>query len=70
MNTNLKTYVLNIYIQGIFEKDIKVLKRETLFDLTHMMTIVDLVAISIEVQRIDNRCTFKKELTKMNFRIL
>ena len=39
------------------------LKRLTISDLTHMMSMADIVAISVETLRIDNRCT---ELICMN----
>ena len=38
-------------------------KRLTLFDLTHMMSVVDLVAINIETLEIDSRYSLEKEFT-------
>ena len=37
------------------------LKRTPLFDLTHMMSMIDLVAISVETLMIDSRCSLEKE---------
>ena len=37
------------------------LERITLSDLTHMMSIVDLVVINVETLRINNGCSFEKE---------
>ena len=37
----------------------------TLFDLTHMMRMADLVAIGVETPRIDSGCTLEKEFTKL-----
>ena len=36
-----------------------------LSNLTHMMSMVDLVAISVETPRIDSRCSLEKEFTKL-----
>ena len=36
-----------------------------LFDLTHMMSMANLVAISVETQRIDRKCYLEKEFTKL-----
>ena len=33
--------------------------------LTHMMSMVDLVAIGIETLRIDSECSLEKEFTKL-----
>ena len=38
------------------------LERITLFDLTHMMSMTDLVAISVETSRIYIRCSWRKSL--------
>ena len=37
----------------------------TLSNPTHMMSMVDLVAISVETLRIDNELSLEKELTKL-----
>ena len=41
------------------------LKRKELFDPTHMMSMVDLIAISVETLRIDSGCSLEKEFTKL-----
>ena len=41
------------------------LKRIALSDLTHMMSMVDLVVISVETPRIDSGCSSKKEFTEL-----
>ena len=41
------------------------LKRISLFDSTRMMSMADLVAISVETLRIDSECHPKKEFTKL-----
>ena len=41
------------------------LKRISLFDPTHMMSMDDLVAISVETPRIDSECHSKKEFSKL-----
>ena len=41
------------------------LKRITLTDLTHMMSMTDVVAITVETPRMDSRCTLEKEFTKL-----
>ena len=50
-------------------KTLNYLERITLFNLTHMMSIVDLIVISVETLRINNECSLEKEfieLTCMN----
>ena len=37
----------------------------TLSNPTHMMSIADLVAISVETLRIDNACSLEKEFTEL-----
>ena len=37
----------------------------TLFDTTHMMSMVDLVSIDVETVRIDSGCTSEKEFTRL-----
>ena len=39
-------------------------KRITLSDLTHKMSMADLVAISIEILRIHGGCSLEKEFTE------
>ena len=38
-------------------------ERIALSDLTHIMSMADLVAISVETPRIDRRCSLEKEFT-------
>ena len=40
-------------------------KRITLYDLTHMMSIVDLGAIDMETLRIDCGCSLEKEFAEL-----
>ena len=40
-------------------------KRIALFDLTHMMSMADPVAIGVEKPRIDSGCSFEKEFTEL-----
>ena len=37
----------------------------TLSDLTHMMSIVDFVAIGVETVKIDSGCSLEKEFTEL-----
>ena len=41
------------------------LERITKFDLTHMMSMSDLVAISVETLRIDIGCSLEKEFIEL-----
>ena len=41
------------------------LDKITLSNLTHMMNIVDPVAIGVETLRIDNGCSLEKEFTEL-----
>ena len=36
-----------------------------IFDLTHMMSMTDPLAISVETPRIDSGCSLEKEFTKL-----
>ena len=40
-------------------------RKVALSDPTHLMSMVDLVAISVETLHIDSGCFFKKEFTKL-----
>ena len=40
-------------------------ERITLFDLTHMMSIADLVAIVVETLKRDSGCSLDKEFTEL-----
>ena len=41
------------------------LERITLFDPAHMMSMTDLVTISVEIIRIDSSCYLEKEFTEL-----
>ena len=41
------------------------LERITLSNPTHMMSMVDLIAIAMETLRIDRGCSLEKEFTKL-----
>ena len=56
-------YILNIPICEIFEKDIDYLERITLSDMTHMMSMADLVAIYVETLMIDSEFSLEIEFT-------
>ena len=43
-------------------------ERITLFNLTHMMSMADHVAIGVETLRIDRRCSLEKEITELMYR--
>ena len=49
----------------MFEKDIKLSKKNTLSDVTHTMSMVDLVAIDVETPWIDSRCSLEKEFSEL-----
>ena len=40
-------------------------ERTTLSDLTHMMSMVDPVAIGVQTPMIDNGCSLEKEFTEL-----
>ena len=40
-------------------------ERITLSDLTHMMSIIDSVAIGVEKRRIDSGCSLENEFTEL-----
>ena len=61
----LWTYVLNIPIREIFEKDIELSGKIILSDLTHMMSMVDHLDIGVETPRIDSGWSLKKEFTEL-----
>ena len=50
---------------GYLRRTSNSLERIKLFDLTHMMSIVDLVAIVVETLRINSRCSLEKEFTEL-----
>ena len=41
------------------------LKRIALFNLSHMMSMVDPIAIGVETLRIDSGCSLEKEFTEL-----
>ena len=41
------------------------MERIALFDLTHMMSMTDHVAIGVDILRIDSRCYLQKEFTEL-----
>ena len=41
------------------------LERIIVFNSTHMMSIIDLVAIDVETLRIDSSCSLEKEFTEL-----
>ena len=41
------------------------LERISLSDLTHMMSMADLVAIGVETLRIDSGCSLEQEFTEL-----
>ena len=64
MIINLQTYVLNIPICGIFKKDIELSGNNRT-----MMSMVNIVVISMETLRIDRGCSIEKgfiTLIRMN----
>ena len=40
-------------------------ERVSLYDLTHMMSTIDLETIGVEAPRIDNVCSLEKYLTEL-----
>ena len=50
---------------GYSTKTSNYLKRITLFNPTHMMSMADRVAISVETLRIDSGCSLKKDFNKL-----
>ena len=40
-------------------------ERMTLSNLSHMMSMVDLITISVEILRIDSGCSLEKEFTEL-----
>ena len=41
------------------------MERISLYDLTHVMSMADLIAIDVEILRIDSECYFEKEFTEL-----
>ena len=45
-------------------------KRISLSNLTHMMSMVDHVAINVETPRIDSRCSLEKDFSELSYESL
>ena len=41
------------------------LERITLFDLTHMMSMADPIAINVKTVKIDSECSLEKEFSEL-----
>ena len=54
--------MLQIFISDQYPK---CLQRIVLFNLTHMTSIIDPMAISVEILRMDSGCSLKKEFTTL-----
>ena len=65
MITILEIYIINIIIWGIIEKYINYLERIIFFYSHHMKSMDDLAAIILDTPRINNKCSSKKESTKL-----
>ena len=50
---------------GYSRRTLNYSERITLCDLTHMMSMTDPVAISVEIPRIYSGCSLEKEFTKL-----
>ena len=50
---------------GYSKRTSNYLKRISLSNLTHMMSMADPVAISVETPRIDRGCSLEKEFTEL-----
>ena len=50
---------------GYLRRTSSYLERIILFDLTHMMSMADLVAISVETLKIESGCSLEKEFTEL-----
>ena len=50
---------------GYLRRTSNYLERKSLSDLTHMMSMVDRVAINVETPRIDSVCYLEKEFTEL-----
>ena len=61
MITSLKTYFLYILICAIFEKDIKLSRKNILHDLSYVINMSDLVAIGEKMSTIDSEYSLEKE---------
>ena len=50
---------------GYLRRTLNYLERITLSNLTHMMSMVDSIAIRVKTIKIDSGCSFEKEFTKL-----
>ena len=50
---------------GYLKRILNYAKIISLYDPTHMMSMVDLVAIGVETLKIDSECSLEKEFTKL-----
>ena len=57
--------MLKTPICEISEKDIKYWNKLILSNLTHLMSMVDLLVICVETPRMENRCSLEKELIEL-----
>ena len=46
---------------GYLRRTLNCLKRILFYDLTHMMSMADPIAIDVEILMIDSRCSLEKE---------
>ena len=54
-----------MFIRGIFKKDIEISQKIILSNPTHMMSMVDLMAISIETLKLDYKYFLEKFFSKL-----
>ena len=54
-------YILNVFIQRILRRTSKHMKIIVEFNLIHMMSMADLLAIGVKTPRIDSGCSLEKE---------
>ena len=50
---------------GYLRGTLNYLKRITLSDLTHMMSMIDYIAIGVKTLRINSGCSLEKEFTEL-----
>ena len=50
---------------GYYRRTLNYPERITLSNPTHMMSMVDPIAIGVETQRIDSGCSYEKEFTEL-----
>ena len=50
---------------GYSRRTLNYVERITLSDLTHMVSMANLVTISVETPRIDSGCSLEKEFTEL-----